>query len=248
MSNEHSRSRQPHKAEEMVRAALEIIADGGGLLNLGVSLAEISKRTLIPARSVSHYFGKTATASSLCAALLREYRELLMIESRTNLEHYQMGFNVLETAGSSATPDQVRPLLAGALGLDLGDYLVGSAPTPDRQGRERLFYLMIALCDLPAERTGVDYAQGLAKVRADTQALYGEIYARACKLLGRSFVVDLETTQRSINCYLEGVVLANRVGDAPSLEEVVDIALAIFYATTKPSSEENTVAEGLARI
>lgn len=226
MGNRGERSRATE--EGILRAALAVLGDGPpGLAGLGLTQEAIAEKVPWSPKTVSWHFGKGARRP-LQQALAEFVRRQIIDEAARNAEDYAKAAQFMRDGARVNGREMLRQVLLD----DLADYQADD--TAGTRGRERLYYLMLALCDLAPRDTGVNYARVLRATTVETQAGYAPVYDEFCSAAHREYVVDRDRTQRAINAYLEGVVAHRRFGMAPSDDEIVDTVLRLFYATTKP--------------
>ena len=127
-------------------------------------------------------------------------------------------------------PDAARAALRSALGNDLRPHEPGSTEDGSIEARERAFYLLVALCG--PKRSPATHLRVASQAASAT---YGPLLERLVEQTGRVFERGADATQRAISCYLEGVVLHGRFGNAPHPEEVEDTVMRLFLATTRPA-------------
>jgi hypothetical protein len=212
--------RQTHKL--LIDAAVDLLAEGKCLADLGLGPTKVSEKAGIPRRTYADHFGP-ASRQKLQAAVASRFREWAVEIAKGNRENYQQAI----TAWGFGSRN--RGTIQAALMHDLADW----------GGRvARLHFLMLALADLDSEVAGTDYKYWLTRAHIESQREYEDIYTQFCELTGREFIDGIERTQRSINAYLEGVNLHQRYGQQPPDEEVLDTMLRIFHATTKPIGRE----------
>ena len=173
---------------------------------------------------------------------MNRFHALLVEEARANRRYYDVGADALEGPPRKGVARQI----VGA--RRRRDFRAFDLEHMDAQaiGRDRLYYLMLALCGLPFESTGVRYQEELRAAVTDQQEVYSELYELFCRSSGRDFVDGLERRSARINAYLEGVIVHGRFDAEPSPEEIVDTVLRLFLVTTKPKGGiDIDVDEGL---
>jgi AcrR family transcriptional regulator len=234
---ERSRARQ----EEVVKAALEVLGEGPRRLaeKLGLTEAAVAERLGISPGTVNYHFGRRE-GGTLTPNLVEAVREQMGAEVRRNVDDYRKAAHDLRAGARVAGRALVRRVLLE----DLADFRVDGKTTLSDRGRERLYYLMVALCDLEVNRTKVDYAAELNDSMSLSQELYAQVYEDFCEVSNREFITERERTQRAINAYLEGVEVHRRFGAAPDDDEIVDTVLRLFYITTKPSAGADLDIDG----
>lgn len=221
-------SRSEGTAERFVTAAMELLSEGAGLEKLGLTREAICARSGDLPGTFDYHFGPRS-GRSLRVELARRVHESLLAELVANVELYATGYDAVDVDQRRGA---LREATAAALRRDLADFDPARAG-PEGRARERLYYVMVALCDLAEECTGVDYFAVLSDAHAASMDIYRVIYERMAERTGREFVDGVGRTQRAVDVYLEGVCALQRFGRAPSHEEIVDTVLRLFLITTK---------------
>lgn len=120
---------------------------------------------------------------------------------------------------------QARNLVGTILRLDLKD---------GRQA-ERIWYALDAIADLDLETLGIDCRPMLREGHDRNQEAYEAAYDAFCDVTGRTYARSRKRTMRVMSAYLEGIAVHRRYGrGADENEELIDAAIRIFWATTKP--------------
>lgn len=234
---DRGRGSRSHGTEDrIVAAAFELIAEGYGLTKMGLTFEEISRRSEERRTNIDYHFGSNSSRD-LRTAIVDRFHSLLTAEADRNRELYETGADQwawsLRELAAQEQKGMARGIIRAAL-VKNGKDFDPAHMNAEAIARERLRYLMLALCGLPVESTGLDYAQRLRTAHEEQQKLFRKSYEMYCRLAGREFVDGLERTQRAIHAYLEGVIVLRRVGAAPSDDEIVDTVLRLFLVTTKP--------------
>jgi AcrR family transcriptional regulator len=229
-------SRSQGTEDRILAAAFELIAEGYGLTDMGLTFEEIGRRSGDARTSIDYHFG-SKSSRDLNTALVDRFHALLTDEADGARQLYEVGAEQWEwSLREGATQEQkgvVRGIVRAALVRNGRDFDPAQMDA-EAIGRERLRYLMLALCGLPVESTGLDYAQRLRAAHEEQQELFRKSYEMFCRLSGREFVDGLERTQRAIRAYLEGVIVLRRFDAGPPDDEIVDTVLRLFLVTTKP--------------
>jgi hypothetical protein len=223
-------ARSQERRDTFIKHALDQIADARHLESLVVR-ARVGDAAGVRRSTVDYHFGKDGVGI-LEDEIARHVGEEIVRDSNANAELYRQ---LIELAEHDASPQLLRLQLERALQRDLDDFCSDADTPKDLVGRERFYYLMIALCDLPEP---VDYASHLKDSVTAGQAAYQPSYEEWCRVSGRTFIVDAERTQRAVYTYLEGVALLRRFDYAPDYREIADTVLRIFHATTRPVDGE----------
>ena len=233
--------RSRHTQEEAVKAALEVLGEGPPDLaeKLGLTGAAVARRLGVSSGTVNYHFGRKA-GDTLTPNLVAAVRQQLVAEARRNADDYRKAAHDLRAGARVAGRALVRRVLLE----DLADFRIDGKSSLSTRGRERLYYLMLALSDLDVERTKLDYAAELKNSMSLSQNLYEQVYDDFCEVSNREFITDRARTQRAINAYLEGVEVHGRFGAGPDDDEIVDTVLRLFYITTKPSAGADLDIDG----
>jgi AcrR family transcriptional regulator len=229
------KSRSKATADAILDAAFDLIAEGYGLDRLGLTREEVCRRSGQLTGTFDYHFGPK-TRRNLYRELVDRLRDRLVEAARGSTKLYEFSFDRLERLSQK-----------GALRILVGEAILRDARAfgPDNVhrsavARERLFYLLIALCGLPPEKTGgINYQERLREAHEARQAVYGGLYDQFCRVLGREYVAGRDRTRRALNAYLEGVMVHRRFGAGPSDDEVVDTVLRLFLVTTKPKGGDD---------
>jgi hypothetical protein len=220
-------ARSKATTQDVTQAALDLLGERPDrLLTNWVTHEEIAKRLRISRQTVSYHFGPGG--GELQQGLAELAHRQIVAEAARNAEDYATAAQYID---AGARPSG-RAMLQRVLLADLHDYQANDAK--GTRGRERLHYLMLALCDLDPCDTVIDYAERLRLTSNETQAGYAPIYDAFCWAAHRDYVTDRDRTQRAIHAYLEGVTAHRRFEMAPPEPEIVDTVLRLFYVTTKP--------------
>jgi hypothetical protein len=217
--------------DTLIKHALEQIADARHLDSLVVR-AQMGDAAGVKPNTVNYHFGKDGVAV-LEDEIARHIGEEIVREANTNADLYRQLIELAER--EDASPQLLRAQLERALKRDLDDFWSDDDKPRSVVGRERFYYLMVALCDL--ERP-VDYASHLKESVTTAQATYQPSYEEWCRVSNRTFIEDAQRTQRAVYTYLEGVALLRRFDHAPGYREIADTVIRIFHATTRPVDGE----------
>lgn len=218
-----------HAPDRMIDAALRLIADGGCTSEFGLTFAAVARESGEPTSKVSYHFGEPPKRN-LRQMLAELVTDEIHAEAAANADAYAMAAGAIADGAGNVG----RKIVARAILGDLEDFDATEGSSDQLRGRERFYYLMLAMADLAPEKSGVDYKRFLARASTDAQAMYVKIYDEFCRVTNREYVADGPRTQRAINAYLEGVSVQRRFGAAPLDDEVVDTVVRLFHATTKP--------------
>jgi AcrR family transcriptional regulator len=214
-----------------MEAAVRQLADGRNLLGLGLVRGAIAEAANYAPGTVNNHFG-TKERRLLEKALMKWLGDDMVAHAAANaLEYLDAAELVREGAGGAL----FRKRLAKALLGDVADYDAGDEDDWDQNGRERLYYLALALCQVDDGSRGVDYAAALRSMWNAIQDEYAKVYDAICEATNRTYVTDRDRTRNAITAYLEGINTHRRFGVVVDDAEVVDVVIRLFYITTRPS-------------
>ena len=212
--------------EAVAAAAWRLLGQHDDLARLGLSPAKLAREAHVAESTAAYHL----STGNVLDDLARRIVDDLTRTGNENSAEYQLASKLipnLEGANATQIARQARRLLATVLRLDLDD------------GRdvERIWYALVAIADLDREALGknVDLTARLQAAHDANQRAYESAYDAFCAITGRTYVDSRARTMRALNAYLEGVSVQARYGRGPeSDEELIDVAVRIFWAHTKP--------------
>jgi AcrR family transcriptional regulator len=221
--------------ERLVHTSIKLIAEGDGF-EMVIVRKQLAAAAAVAPGTVTYHFG-TQESLELEKALIEHVRDEVVREAQENAAAYEQ---LAELAEETTDVALLRSQLRKTLVNDLADYDASDGAPAPLVGRERLYYLMLAMCGLSEP---LDYARTLYETADRSQERYSRAYEEWARIACREFIVDSARTQRAVNAYLEGITAHRRFGYAPDADEIVDTVMRIFHSTTTPIGEEPTDVE-----
>ena len=225
-----SRSRDTRYS--FVLAAIEALAGDDHLHDLGLKssdLAGLAGRT----RSNFNYHWPGGMPA-LIKELFEAQREATLDAASGHAEGYAMVADQLESGDLTS----LRAALHSALLRNLRDYDTSRASW-EVKGRERLYWLGVALANRATPAGEFDLAAAVRQTNHSAQERFRNVYEEMARLSHRAPLPEdadkgFLRVQRTISALLGGYVMYRRVGHDISQEEITDAVLALFCVLTRP--------------
>lgn len=231
-----SRSRDTRYS--FILAALEALARDDHLRDFGLKSSDLAELAQRPRSNFNYHW--PGGMPTLVKALFEAQLEAAVDAAAVHADGYLMVADQFESGDLSS----LRPALRAALFRNLRDYDTSGASW-EVKGRERLYWLGIALADRGPAAGEVDVAAAIRQTHDDAKPQFCEVYKQIARLSNRTPLCDdpeagFLRIQRTISALLGGYLLYRRVGHDISEEEITDAVLGLFYILTKPVGGEAT--------
>ncbi len=155
-----------------------------------------------------------------------------------NGEQYDLVADQIDLGGIGDLRSKIGP----AVLRDVADYDPRRTEGASR-GRERLYWLAVALADRLTPAGQVDLQSVLRQIAETGRESYFPVYRRLAAAIGREPLdgddeLAFQRLQSLIHIFLEGVTAAQRAGTPPSEDDVVTAVMALFHAFTRRPGED----------
>lgn len=173
------------------------------------------------------------TSAEQAGRLLQLLTDEVIATAKQNRELYDLVADQLATGNR----DELQSRLGPALLRDLADYDPGRISAASR-GRERLYWLAVALADRGTPAGHPDLQRALQHLFEATQDAFLPTYQRFAALLKREAIngsddASFRRVQLVVDAFLGGVTAARRYRRAPADDDVVTAVLSLFHAFTR---------------
>jgi AcrR family transcriptional regulator len=224
---------QPTRAR-LIEAALALLGRDEYLVDLGLRREHVAQEAGYARNTLDYHF---PTAPSLVEELIAEHRRHMLAYVGQQAGRYELSHEVAATVG----PEALREALRAALHDDLPMYLP-AGDDPVAVGRERLYWLCVALADRTPLPGSPDVRALVAETNRQTQQHFAETYRVFLDLMGREPISgtsdeDCARVQRLVKCFLEGNIVHRRLGMPVHDDDAIDGVLGLIVGLTRPTAD-----------
>lgn len=231
MPREDNRTR---RREAFLAGAFKLIAQDAYLHDLALKVNAIADLAGVNRREFRELW---ASVPALCEALYGAQVDAIVKVAGENATDYADVMVQLEQGNMSA----LRPALRIALLRDLGDYETHDAGW-EVKGRERLYWLGVALADRSSASGEIDLQRLLQETHDRVEGIYADVYRGMAALSDRTPIDEdrnagFRRVQLAVSALLDGYVLRRRLGQEIPQDDIVDAVIRLFFILTRPIGE-----------